>query len=1083
MRGACDSKLQQRQQLLLHLSVNTPQQQHQQEQHSNSHNRSNISCRDLEFSLSMDSKAGPPVTFTFLAASLQEKNAWCSDISQCIENLHYGGMMVNIYENSSTTSSSSLSSSASAATTTSQTFKYLPDPRLFKDDVDIKFSRSLNTCKEPQIRQATVNRLLDRLTDLRFFSSDFLNTFLTTYRVFTTSAIIIDALRKIYRNPEIGNLQVTACPTNQHRDRCSLDWRLGDEQSELKQQHQQHQRTCFSVDATTQPNKKQLLIIQHHHIAMQQQQRQTVQQQFQHPNTLDKPQFDKLRRVSTGSMKASTSAEEGTNPYKDSNCNKGSSKKMLTAKLSNGDRIISEKTSGASKQFHSQQPQLQQPQLQQPQLQQPLLPMLQSQQQQERIVLQEKPTLLLEKNISISEDTTKQSKIPWKDSKMHLEQQQQQQCKVTLALPRSKKLAPIASCETLSGSLDFADSSNYYSSSNNNSNQDSISSSIARRSDEDGKLLLDERVGARSWSKERMRSIETPSSAEEPPADDVPAFPNQSQNNTTITSANDISAFSSKTFSPCLQRNSADGNESVLAAAATNTTNGDLKRDFINLTNLEDVETQAKRQRQFRQQHQQHQHQQHQQHQQLLNNDNFQFEHQLIKQQKQLQRQQQQQHHHHHHHFLQRQDVTFHEFIESSSSSSAAAAATSSSTSQRQQQYLRELAQELQPSFSYDTCFEDKQQPQTDVHSTFECSNYRTIQLTTTFDNNNIFLVPHSPNCLSVSPTPSFTSSSETLTGSRQQLSAFDSSNNNNNNAVMECQPQPHKPNNDNNDKTESDCQISLSTFPTSIALSPSFHKKSIVSNIWDGLKGKISNNFLQHQQQHQQPQQQPQQQSQQQQHLLPMSILQQSNSSSSSPIFCRRPQRQHQHRDCNFSTISLNSDNIMTSLSSTMSSSSSPHSSSSPIFFHSPTSSFSQVKRSKAFGCSKSCEMQLEALALSPISRSKFTAESRSNKKQHKRRNKQQQQCLSQDSQHQNSAPLQQQQQQQQQLQQQQQQQLKMSLPSTFTLENRELPRQGHFSFSINHSNNININKYNININKYNINISNNINNHIDCK
>ena len=58
------------------------------------------------------------------------------------------------------------------------------DPSLFKDDVDIRFNRTLNNCKVPQIRYATPERLLQRLTDLRFLSIDFLNTFLLTYRVF-----------------------------------------------------------------------------------------------------------------------------------------------------------------------------------------------------------------------------------------------------------------------------------------------------------------------------------------------------------------------------------------------------------------------------------------------------------------------------------------------------------------------------------------------------------------------------------------------------------------------------------------------------------------------------------------------------------------------------------------------------------------------------------------------------------------------------------------------------------------------------------------------------------------------------------
>lgn len=71
------------------------------------------------------------------------------------------------------------------------------DPHLFKDDVDIRFSRTLNSCKLPQIRYATPERLLQRLTDLRFLSIDFLNTFLLTYRVFTGEIIFSNSFVKV----------------------------------------------------------------------------------------------------------------------------------------------------------------------------------------------------------------------------------------------------------------------------------------------------------------------------------------------------------------------------------------------------------------------------------------------------------------------------------------------------------------------------------------------------------------------------------------------------------------------------------------------------------------------------------------------------------------------------------------------------------------------------------------------------------------------------------------------------------------------------------------------------------------------
>ena len=75
------------------------------------------------------------------------------------------------------------------------------DARLHKDDVDICFSKTLNSCKVPQIRYASVERLLERLTDLRFLSIDFLNTFLHTYRLFTTAAVVMDKLADIYKKP------------------------------------------------------------------------------------------------------------------------------------------------------------------------------------------------------------------------------------------------------------------------------------------------------------------------------------------------------------------------------------------------------------------------------------------------------------------------------------------------------------------------------------------------------------------------------------------------------------------------------------------------------------------------------------------------------------------------------------------------------------------------------------------------------------------------------------------------------------------------------------------------------------------
>lgn len=90
---------------------------------------------------------------------------------------------------------------APAALLTCSRFACRSDARLHKDDTDICFSKTLNSCKVPQIRYASVERLLERLTDLRFLSIDFLNTFLHTYRIFTTATVVLAKLSDIYKRP------------------------------------------------------------------------------------------------------------------------------------------------------------------------------------------------------------------------------------------------------------------------------------------------------------------------------------------------------------------------------------------------------------------------------------------------------------------------------------------------------------------------------------------------------------------------------------------------------------------------------------------------------------------------------------------------------------------------------------------------------------------------------------------------------------------------------------------------------------------------------------------------------------------
>ncbi|XP_072137388.1 ras-specific guanine nucleotide-releasing factor 2 isoform X1 [Mobula birostris] len=140
----------------------------------------------LDFKIVVEPVDAPPFTVVLLAPSRQEKAAWTSDVSQCIDNIRCNGLMTNVFEEYSKVTVPHMIRS---------------DVRLHSDDSDICFSKTLNSCKVPQIRYASVERLLERLTDLRFLSIDFLNTFLHTYRIFTTALVVLQKLTDIYRKP------------------------------------------------------------------------------------------------------------------------------------------------------------------------------------------------------------------------------------------------------------------------------------------------------------------------------------------------------------------------------------------------------------------------------------------------------------------------------------------------------------------------------------------------------------------------------------------------------------------------------------------------------------------------------------------------------------------------------------------------------------------------------------------------------------------------------------------------------------------------------------------------------------------
>ncbi|XP_030433999.1 ras-specific guanine nucleotide-releasing factor 1 [Gopherus evgoodei] len=140
----------------------------------------------LDFKIVVEPKDSPSFTIILVASSRQEKAAWTSDISQCVDNIRCNGLMMNAFEENS-------------KVTVPQMIK--SDASLYCDDVDIRFSKTMNSCKVLQIRYASVERLLERLTDLRFLSIDFLNTFLHSYRVFTTAVVVLDKLITIYKKP------------------------------------------------------------------------------------------------------------------------------------------------------------------------------------------------------------------------------------------------------------------------------------------------------------------------------------------------------------------------------------------------------------------------------------------------------------------------------------------------------------------------------------------------------------------------------------------------------------------------------------------------------------------------------------------------------------------------------------------------------------------------------------------------------------------------------------------------------------------------------------------------------------------
>ncbi|KAI4826022.1 hypothetical protein KUCAC02_021680 [Chaenocephalus aceratus] len=103
----------------------------------------------LDFKIVVEPKDSQSFTVILVASSRQEKSAWTSDISQCIDNIRCNGLMMNAFEDNS---------------------------------------------KVLQIRYASVERLLERLTDLLCSPSTSTNNLPASYRVFTTADVVLDKL-------------------------------------------------------------------------------------------------------------------------------------------------------------------------------------------------------------------------------------------------------------------------------------------------------------------------------------------------------------------------------------------------------------------------------------------------------------------------------------------------------------------------------------------------------------------------------------------------------------------------------------------------------------------------------------------------------------------------------------------------------------------------------------------------------------------------------------------------------------------------------------------------------------------------
>jgi len=189
--------------------------------------------RQLAFTLEVKSKL-ECFFVTLMAARPTDKAIWTSDISQCIYNLSLEDQEV-YFENYEDEEDKEESTDANdkrqpglASSLCFRTTSIKDDPRLCTDAEDIKYAERLESNSLPQILFASVNRLIERLVDPRLPGTDFMDTFLVTYRYFTTGKFVLQSLVRFYEQLEeertgkrkvVQNSQDDVSKDNNHNER------------------------------------------------------------------------------------------------------------------------------------------------------------------------------------------------------------------------------------------------------------------------------------------------------------------------------------------------------------------------------------------------------------------------------------------------------------------------------------------------------------------------------------------------------------------------------------------------------------------------------------------------------------------------------------------------------------------------------------------------------------------------------------------------------------------------------------------------------------------------------------------------